>query len=300
MGAEQLAYSAFVAGFGLTAIASVCYLALPLWPRVAYSGAATEAGPTMTVAGATSGAPALLAPAATASTWLAVLALTASLGARWAAAGRPPFANMWEYTVGFGWGIALFYVLFEWRYGQRTLGAFVMPMAVALFAVSIAFFPSQVRPLIPALQANRLLAAHVGTTMLAYAALAISFAAALMYLAQGEQRRFSRLPSAEVLEDIGYKSVLVGFPMLAVGIGLGAYWANSAWGRYWGWDPKETAMLVTALVYAVYLHARLTWGARDPGWRGGLVAWLSVFGYLAVLYAWIGINYFVASLHSFV
>src|SRR3990170_681956 len=114
MDAEQFSYSAFLLGLAITALASICYVALPLWPRVAYRTAATDAGPTMTVA--TRGqAPGWLTPAASAGTWLAVLALTASLAARWVAAGRPPLANMWEYTVGFGWGILLFYALFELR-----------------------------------------------------------------------------------------------------------------------------------------------------------------------------------------
>ena len=289
---EQAAYNLFIPGFAFTAAASLAYVLRIIWPRVAYRAAATSAGSVTVAAPAPS--PGWLGPLATLSSWLAVALLTASLGARWAATGRPPYANMWEYTLGFGWGIALFYVLFEWRYRQRTLGAFVMPLAVALFAVSTAFFPSQVRPLIPALQANRLLAAHVGTTMLAYAALAISFSAALMYLAQGEQRRFSRLPSAEVLEDIGYKSVLVGFPMLAVGIGLGAYWANSAWGRYWGWDPKETSALVTWLVYAAYLHAR-----NLRGWKGQRSALMLVIGFLAVLFTFFAVNLWVSGLHSY-
>jgi ABC-type transport system involved in cytochrome c biogenesis permease subunit len=105
----------------------------------------------------------------------------------------------------------------------------------------------------------------------------------------------------ENIEEMVYRCNALGFPFYAIGgFVFGGIWAEQAWSRYWGWDPKETAMLVAALVYAVYLHARLTWGARDAGWRGGLVAWLSVLGYLAVLYAWIGINYFVSSLHSFV
>ncbi len=289
---EQASYNLFIVGFAFAAASSLGYVLGVVWPRVAYGMAASSAGSTTVAAPPAS--PARLGLLATFSSWAAVGFLTASLGARWAATGRPPFANMWEYTVGFGWGIALFHVLFERLYRQRPVGAIVMPLAVALFGISTAFFPSQVRPLIPALQANRLLAAHVGTVMLSYAALAISFGAALMYLAQGEQRRFSRLPSAEVLEDIGYKSVLVGFPMLAVGIGLGAYWANSAWGRYWGWDPKETSALVTWLIYAAYLHAR-----NLAGWKGERSAVMLVIGFLAVLFTFFAVNLWVSGLHSY-
>jgi cytochrome c-type biogenesis protein CcsB len=289
---EQFSYNMFILGFAFTGGASLGYVLRIVWPRVAYRAAATQAG-SVTVASRTA-PPAWLDPAATVTSWLALALLTACLGGRWAAVGHPPFTNMWEYTVGFGWGIVLFYVLFEWLYGQRTLGAFVMPVAAALFIVSVAFFPSRVEPLMPALQANRLLAAHVGTMMLSYAALAVSFGAAVMYLLQGEQRRIARLPSVEVLEEIGHKSVLLGFPLLALGIGLGAYWANSAWGRYWGWDPKETSALVTWLIYAGYLHAR-----ELRGWRGRRAAVVLVLGFVAVLFTFFAVNLWVSGLHSY-
>ncbi len=303
MNAEQLAYNAFLAGFAFTAIASACYVALPIWPRVTYRAAATDAGATMTVAASASGGPAWLGPAASAATWLAVAALGASLAARWVASGHPPYANMWEFTVGFGWGIMLCYALFEWRLGRdehgapvRAIGAFLTPVALALFAVSLAFFPSEVRPLIPALQANRILGAHVATMMLSYAALSVSFGAAAVYLLQGEgeRPRFARLPSGEALEEIANRSVLIGFPMLALGVALGAYWAHNAWGRYWGWDPKETSALVTWLIYAGYLHSR-----NLRGWRGKRSAWVLIVGFAAVLFTYFAVNLWVSGLHSY-
>ncbi|MBI4570551.1 MAG: cytochrome c biogenesis protein CcsA, partial [Chloroflexi bacterium] len=227
MDPEQFAYAAFLAGLGLTAAASACYVALPLWPRVTYRSAATDAGATVSVAAAAR-PPAWLAPLARAATWLALAALTASLAARWAAAGRPPYANMWEFTVGFGWAILLCYALFEWRFqggaegrpATRAVGALVVPVALALFAASLAFFPSELRPLIPALQSSRILGAHVATMMLSYAVLSVSFGAAAVYLLQARperqrrsgERRFARLPSGEALEEIANRSVLLGFP----------------------------------------------------------------------------------------
>ena len=303
MDAEQFAYSAFLVGFAFTAFASLCYLAIPLWPRFLYRTAATDVGTTMTVA-ARWQPPSWLGSAATAGTWLALLALTASMAARWAAAGRPPYSNMWEFTVGFGWGVVLFYALFEWRIrhrvddgpSSRTVGAVVLPVALGLFAVSLAFFPSDVRPLVPALQSNQILAAHVSTIMLSYAALSVSFGAAVLYILQGdgERPRFDRLPSSETLEEVANLSVLVGFPMLALGIVLGAYWGNSAWGRYWDWDPKETSALVTWLIYAGYLHAR-----NLRGWRGRASAWLLVAGFAAVLFTYFAVNLWVSGLHSY-
>lgn len=300
---ETFAHNAFLVGFALTAIASIAYVALPLWPRIAYGTATTDAGTTMTIAARTP-APGWLGPAATASAWLAVAALTVSLAARWIAAERPPLSNMWEFTVAFGWGIILFYVLFElraridgegWPSG-RTVGAFVLPVALAMFAVSLAFFPAEIQPLIPALQANRILGAHVTTMVLSYAALSVSFGAAIGYLLQGggESRRFPRLPSGERLEEIANRSVLIGFPLLTLGIALGAYWAYSAWSRYWGWDPKETSALVIWLIYAGYLHAR-----NLRGWKGKGSAWLLILGFGAVLFSYFVVNLWVSGLHSY-
>jgi ABC-type transport system involved in cytochrome c biogenesis permease subunit len=252
MDAEAFSHNIFLVGFALTALASVAYAALPLWPRVAYGSVATDSGTTMTVA-TKAAVPNWLGPAATASAWLALAALTTSIAARWVASGRPPLSNMWEFTVAFGWGVILFYMLFELRArlegegwpSARTVGAFVLPVALGMFAVSLVFFPSEITSLVPALQSSRILGAHVTTIVLSYAALSVSFGAAVVYLIQGggEGKRFARLPSGERLEEIANRSVLIGFPLLTLGVALGAYWAHSAWSRYWGWDPKETLNL---------------------------------------------------------
>ena len=290
---ESLAYHFFIAAYVLALAASAAYLALPLWPRVSYRSAATTAGTSVTIA-SKSEPPAFLAPFATGVSWMMLLALTCSLAFRWAAAGHPPYANMYEYTIALGWGSSLFYVIFERVYGQRSLGAVLFPGIAALFTISLIFFPEHIEPLIPALQANRILAIHVGMMMLSYSALSVSFGAAVLYFVQGGQRRFARLPSSKKLDEIAYKSVLVGFPMLAFGIALGAWWANSAWGRYWGWDPKETSALVTWLIYAGYLHAR---GLK--GWKGNRSAAILIVGYAAVLFTYFAVNLWVSGLHSY-
>jgi cytochrome c-type biogenesis protein CcsB len=201
---------------------------------------------------------------------------------------------MYEYTIALGWGCTAVYVIFERWYGQRSLGAVLFPGISALFAISLLFFPDESSPLIPALQANRILGIHVGMMMASYSALSVSFGAAVLYLVQDGKRRFARLPSGALLEEIAHKSVLIGFPMLALGIALGAWWANDAWGRYWGWDPKETSALVTWLIYAGYLHAR---GLRQ--WKGKRSAWLLVLGYAAVLFTYFAVNLWVTGLHSY-
>ena len=290
---EQQAFNLFVAAYVLSLAAAASYIALPLWPRVTYLAAETSAGTTMAIA-SRSEPPPLLAPIATSRSWLMFGALTLSLAFRWIAVEHPPYANMYEYTIALGWGSALTYVIFERWYGQRAIGAVVLPGVAALFTISLVFFPDEATPLIPALQANRILGIHVGMMLASYSALSVSFGAAVLYLVQDGKRRFARLPSGALLEEIAHKSVLLGFPMLALGIALGAWWANSAWGRYWGWDPKETSALVTWLIYAGYLHAR---GLR--GWRGKRAAMVLVLGYAGVLFTYFAVNLWVSGLHSY-
>jgi cytochrome c-type biogenesis protein CcsB len=229
-------------------------------------------------------------------TGVALAFLTASIAFRAIATERPPLGNLWEYTVALGAGIVLFTAIFELLYKERAVSAVMMPLAAVLMLIALIFFPSEIQPLVPALQANRILGIHVTTMMLSYSALSVSFGAALLYLLQANAsgRRFARLPASETLEDIGYWSVLVGFPLLTLGIALGAWWAHSAWGRYWGWDPKETSALLTWFIYAGYLHAR---GLR--GWDGKRAAWLLSAGYGAVMFTYFAVNFLISGLHSY-
>jgi len=239
---------------------------------------------------------------ATFGAWTLMALLTVSLLARWQAVDHAPWSNMYEFTVAFAAGITLFYVVFERVYAPeiggrsgRALGALALPVVAGMLALTAAFFPSDVRPLVPALQNTDLLAIHVAMMVLAYGALSVSFAAAVLYLVQGGKlNRFSRLPKARILDEIGYRSVMLGFPLLAIGIALGAYWANSAWGRYWDWDPKETSALVTWLIYGVYLHMR---GVR--GWSGTRSAVVLVAGFGAVMFTYFAVNLWVSGLHSY-
>jgi cytochrome c-type biogenesis protein CcsB len=151
--------------------------------------------------------------------------------------------------------------------------------------------PSAIDPLVPALQSS-LLSVHVAVAIVAYGTFSISFAAAVLYLIQGENGRRG-LPSHEILDEISYKAVVIGFPFLTLTIVLGAVWAEAAWGTYWSWDPKETAALVTWLIYGAYLHARAV-----RGWRGKRAAWLLLLGFGATLFTYFG-NLFFGGLHSY-
>ncbi|HEY5638835.1 MAG TPA: cytochrome c biogenesis protein CcsA [Dehalococcoidia bacterium] len=247
------------------------------------------------------------------ATWTTLALLAVSLIARWQAVDYAPWSNMYEFTIAFATAIGGFYAVFELVYVRRSqaegptpreaagpprspraLGSVALPVVLSGLVVAVLFFPSDVRPLVPALQNTDLLAIHVAAMILAYAALSVSFASAVLYLAQGARNRFERLPKAKLLDEIGYKSVMVGFPLLAGGIALGAYWANSAWGRYWGWDPKETAALATLLVYGVYLHMR---GLRK--WSGARSSVVLVIGFGAVLFTYFVVNLWVSGLHSY-
>jgi cytochrome c-type biogenesis protein CcsB len=228
----------------------------------------------------------------------ALALLSLSLAARAIAVERPPLGNLWEYTIALAWGIVLFTAVFEAAFKDRSLGLVMLPVAAAMMATALAFFPSEISPLVPALQANRILGLHVTAMMLSYSALSVSFGASVLYLVQtstgARERRFARLPDGETLGEIGYWSVLVGFPLLTLGIALGAYWASSAWGRYWGWDPKETSALLTWFVYAGYLHAK---GLR--GWEGRRSAWLLVVAFGAVMFTYFAVNFLISGLHSY-
>lgn len=223
---------------------------------------------------------------------VALATLTASMIARAMSTGHAPFANHYEFAVSFAWGMILAHVLFEWRYKVRTLALAVLPVILAMLVYSTTL-SYEASPLVPALQNSPLLTLHVFAAALAYGAAAIGFGAAVMYLL-APRVRWKGWPKQEKLDEIGYSSVVATFPLLTIMIVLGAVWANIAWGRYWSWDPKETAALVTWLVYGGYLHARVT-----RNWKGNRSAWLLVLGFAAILFTYFG-SLFFGGMHAYV
>ncbi len=223
--------------------------------------------------------------------WLAFAFLTAWLVFRTIATGHGPFANMYEFSVAFAWGILGAYYWFERSYHQRILGLLALPIALAMM-IYAATIPATIEPLVPALQNNLLLTVHVAVAIIAYGSFSIAFGAAILYLIQPAGGRWG-LPKPVVLDEIGYKAVVIGFPFLAATLVLGALWADVAWGSYWSWDPKETASLVTWLIYATYLHARVV-----RGWTGRRAAYLLLVGFAATLFTYFG-NYFFGGQHSY-
>lgn len=242
------------------------------------------------------------------STWVALALHTVAILARWVESyrlgfGHAPLSNMYESLVFFSWCITFIYLLWEMKLKTRIVGAFAMPFSFLTIAYA-ALSPGvsdRIDPLIPALQSNWL-HAHVITCFLSYASFAISCALSVMYLFKASKEEsgqpvegfLSLFPSLESLDTLIYKTIVVGFPLLTIGIVTGSAWANYAWGAYWSWDPKETWSLITWFVYAVFLHARFT---RE--WRGKRTAILSLIGFGAVIFTYFGVNYVLSGLHSY-
>lgn len=286
-----------------------------------------------------------------------------------------PLRNLYESLIFFVWSLILIHLIIEFKYKNRSLGAFVTPVAaLALAFIDISGTSKEIQPLIPALQSNWLLF-HVLLSFLGYAAFGVSFGAAVAYIimiteskeektyifwsivvgiflivlismgidffsltvAQREEfiqnyflkatfrsssgvvvaisfvisavfifavwryglglkKVLSALSiDSNMLDEITYKSIAIGFPLFTIGgLLMGAIWANSAWGKYWSWDPKETWSLITWFVYALYLHARFV-----AGWRGKRVAILAVVGFIAVIFTYLGVNLVLSGLHSY-
>ena len=240
-------------------------------------------------------------------TWICLAAAvvsTVALGVRWAESyqmgiGRIPVTNLYESLVFFAWSVNLFYLFVEWKYKNRTFGAFVIPIAFAtmLFALTS---ESGIHPLVPALQ-SYWLHAHVITCFVGYAAFTVSAGVAVMYLMKAKREEakvtggiVGLFPVSKVLDDLVYRSIIWGFPFLTAGIITGAAWANYAWGTYWSWDPKETWSLIVWLVYAAFLHARIT-----RGWHGKRAAILSIAGFAATIFCYLGVNLILSGLHSY-
>lgn len=233
-----------------------------------------------------------LGRAARAVTLVAFGLLVGSLLLRGYLVGRGPWGNLFEFSVAFGTSILGGYLLLERRYPIRSMGFIPAGVALAmlLYASSL---PSAIEPLVPALQNAPLLTIHVGMAVLSYGIFATSFAAGVAYLVQGKDDRFAWLPGHKVLDEVAYRAVIIGFPIFATMIILGSWWASIAWSRYWGWDPKETAALVTWLTYAVYLHAR-----NQRSWAGRPAALLLVVGFGMVLVTYSGSLWF-SGLHAY-
>ncbi|MDQ3762259.1 MAG: c-type cytochrome biogenesis protein CcsB [Actinomycetota bacterium] len=237
---------------------------------------------------------------AVALTVLAALVHASSLALRGVAVGRVPWANMYEFTSAIcfvavaGWLVVL-YRQRSVATALRRLGGFVLlPVVVLLFLAGTVLY-AQAAPLIPALN-SYWITIHVSAAAIASGILLVSGVASVLYLigAETSSRVASRLPDSASLDRLAYRTAVVALPIWTFAIITGAIWAEAAWGRYWGWDPKETCALVAWVVYAGYLHARAT-----AGWRGRRAAWINVVGFGVMLFNLFFVNIVIAGFHSY-
>jgi cytochrome c-type biogenesis protein CcsB len=230
-----------------------------------------------------------------AATNLVVLGAVLQLGsivARGLATDRWPLGNMYEFTSVFCLAaVVAWLVVLRRAPALRTLGLFVLlPVVVLLFLAGTVLY-ARAAPVVPALRSYWLVV-HVTTITISSGLLIVPGVASLLHLLRG--RLGDRLPSAAALDRLAYRTTIIAFPLYTFGVIAGAIWAEAAWGRFWGWDPKETVAFVAWVVYAAYLHARAT-----AGWRSGRAAWINVVGLAVVLFNLFFINMVVAGLHSY-
>ena len=239
-----------------------------------------------------SASPSPLSGAAILLTAAAFGLLVASLVTRGIVVGRGPYGNLYEFSAAFATSILGGYLFLQRRYPIHQIGFIPVGVSLALLLYASSL-PSDIEALVPALQFPAMLTIHVGMAVLSYGIFATAFAAGIGYLVQGQDDRFAWLPSHKTLDQVAYRSVIIAFPIFATMIILGSWWASIAWSRYWGWDPKETAALVTWLTYAIYLHAR-----NQRRWAGRPAALLLVVGFGMVLVTYSGSLWF-SGLHAY-
>ncbi len=218
---------------------------------------------------------------------------------RYVTAGHIPITNPHEATSFFSWCIVLIFFILQFRYKISLLSSFIMPI-VFILMLSSSMLPREIKPLSPVLQ-SYWLGIHTVFAFLGNAAFALAFGIGFMYLVQEHYVKskrlgglFERLPSLQTLDEINYRLITFGFPLLTLAIITGALWAETAWGSYWNWDPRETWSLITWFIYAIVLHARLV-----AGWRGKRAALLSIVGFLTIIIAFFGIKLLGKGLHVF-
>jgi len=241
----------------------------------------------------------LLKQSGTYITISAIALNTAGILLRWVESyqmgiGHAPLSNLYESLVFFSWTIAIIYISIEFRFKNKVFGAFALPLAfLSLAYASLPTVNDSIQPLIPALKSNWLIA-HVFTCFLGYAGFALAFGMSIMFLLKSKENKLSHLlPASTMIDELTYQMIMFGFLFLTAGIITGAVWANSAWGAYWSWDPKETWSLITWFIYATVIHARLM-----HGWSGKRIAWISILGFAAVLFTYFGVN-LLPGLHSY-
>ena len=238
-------------------------------------------------------------------TWLAFVFHLGGVVTRGLAAGRVPWGNMYEFSITASLAVAIVYLIFVQRYKLQWLGLGVTLVVAAVLGLATLALYTPAGPLVPALH-SYLLVIHVSSAAISGGAFTVGGLISVLYLIKARAERkvlaggtmsasLRRLPSAESMDSTAYKVLAFAFPLWTFGVLVaGPIWAEYAWGRYWGWDPKEVWSLVTWVVYAAYLHARAT-----AGWRGRRAATIAIVGWFVFIFNFVGVNLLVSGLHSY-
>ncbi|MDX8393559.1 MAG: c-type cytochrome biogenesis protein CcsB [Mariprofundales bacterium] len=249
-----------------------------------------------------------IAKLATGFAWLATYTGAIALVLRWYESylldiGHAPVSNLYEVFILLFCITTVIYLNMERFYKVHTLGTFLMPLIAAgvffgLWLNSVG--QADIKPLVPALQ-SYWMKIHVPLNFIGYGSFAIACAAGMLYLLRDwlENNRpkgylMAVTPSLDMVDEISYRAVAIGFPAFTLATILGAAWAAEAWGGYWSWDPKETWALIVWLVYAAYLHARF-----NHELRGKVLAWWTTLAFLVTLFCFVGVNMYLSGLHSY-
>ena len=237
-------------------------------------------------------------------TWLAFVLVVVGLVLRGLWAGRAPWGNMYEFSLASAAGILGVYLVISLRRDVKWLGVYVVGATLLTLGLAVTVLYTEAAQLVPALT-SWWLVIHVSAAIVCGGAFTVAAGFSVLYLLRDRAERRAgstdevsgftgRLPDAQRLDTLAYRVIAFAFPLWTFAVISGAIWAENAWGRYWGWDPKETWAFITWVVYAGYLHARAT-----AGWRGRRAAYIALIGFVTFQINYFGVNLFVNSLHSY-
>jgi len=253
-------------------------------------------------------------------TFIINILLGLSLLLRWSTNHYFPLSNLYESLIFLTWGLTFIQLILEQQSKSKLIGAINLPIALFTIGFASLSLPDELKeasPLVPALRSNWLMM-HVSIMMVSYASLIIGSLLSILFLiiSKGQNIDFqgssynkqinnrmvlrysiikeNRINLLESIDNLSYRTISLGFPLLTIGIIAGAVWANEAWGSYWSWDPKETWALITWLIFAIYLHSRL-----NKSWYGQKPAIIASIGFIIVWICYLGVNFLGKGLHSY-
>ncbi|MFE3451398.1 cytochrome c biogenesis protein CcsA [Nonomuraea sp. NPDC059194] len=223
--------------------------------------------------------------------WIGWAANLGSIVTRGLSVGRWPWGNMYEFVVAICFAAVTAFLVTQLRANVRFLGAFVMVTSALGLGFAVIWLHVQAGPVVPALN-SYWIAIHVSAAVIASGLFIVAGVSGILYLLRGDG--FSRLPTRDDLERVAHRAIVLAFPIWTFAVIAGALWADKAWGRYWGWDPKEIWAFITWIAYAAYLHARAT-----AGWRGRAATIVQLVAFACLLFNLVGVNIFLGGLHSY-